>query len=221
MQSTPAERIPRAAAERTPSPEHAQSALLRPGPHGCFSERGPGATSQPSQRWADTWSLESYSVIALFCLFVWNVDMELRYMISETSSAVITVVLNMTICVLMQNVRFQRMTTSSWLMGWMRLSSTSPIMETPLLPSSQRSLPSSPLGSNWWSLSELIYWWGWRKILLRLKHSCMWYLTYSWNVTKQIIVIWKFKWQIFPDHELWVTWEVSQPKWSNLERRRC
>lgn len=119
--------------------------------------------------------------VHLFGILTWN------YMISETSSAVITVVLNMTICVLIQNVRFQRMTTSSWLMGWMRLSSTSLIMETPLLPSSQRSLPSSPLGSNWWSLSELIYWWGWRKILLRLKHSCMWYLTYSWNVAKQII----------------------------------
>lgn len=41
----------------------------------------------------------------------------------------------------------------------MKPSSISPTTETLLRPSSLRSLPSSPPGSNWWSLSESIYWW--------------------------------------------------------------
>lgn len=100
----------------------------------------------------------------------------------------------MSVCVLMQNARFQRTTTSSWLMGWTRPSSTSLIMETPSRPSSQRSLPSSPPGLNWWSLSGLIYWWGRWKFLLRLQHTCVWCLKYSWGVTQQVIgicAIWK------------------------------
>lgn len=50
VQGAPAHGVPGAAAEGAPPPEHAQSALLRAGPHGSFQKGHPGAARQPSER---------------------------------------------------------------------------------------------------------------------------------------------------------------------------
>lgn len=51
--SASAERIQRAAAERAAPAEHAQSALLCAGPHGCLPQGHPPAARQPAQRYTN------------------------------------------------------------------------------------------------------------------------------------------------------------------------